>query len=105
MYADAIHSRSDGSTRIATFFLVLIALVVGYEVVFAGGPVAQSHGDLRLHALIGILPAGVVGVLYCTRIKGGGGPRSRSVLERLVLLLPVYVLFQVTPLPLQVVRV
>ena len=32
-------------------FLVGSGLIIGYAVIFAGGPVAQSHGDLRVHGV------------------------------------------------------
>jgi O-antigen ligase len=103
MYTDATNSRSLGASKTSIFFLALTSLIAGYVVVFSGGPIAQSHGDLRLHGLTGILLAGLLGILYCLTVKPA--PRLNSAIERLVLLLPAYALLQVTPLPLRLVRI
>jgi O-antigen ligase len=103
VYADATHARSSGGLKTAIFVLALTGLTAGYAIVFAGGPIAQSHGDLRIHGLISILLAGLLGILYCIAVKPA--PKRTSSLERLVLLLPAYALLQVAPLPLWAVRI
>ena len=97
------NAMSSGRSKTALLFLALSAVTVGYVVIFAGGPIAQSHGDLRLPGLIGILLAGVLGTLHCLFVKPA--PRFHSLVERLVLLVPAYALFQVLPLPLGVIRI
>lgn len=80
-------------------FLTLISFSVGYAVVFAAGPIAQSHGTLRTQELICILLLGLVATLFGLIRKpvAYGG--------KLIVLLPVYALFQILPLPLWLLRI
>ena len=92
----------SGSRIISVFFLVFAGLIVGFATVFAGGPVAQSPGELRTYALICCLLIGSLGVCYCTIVRP---LRLMSRLESLLFLVPVYAFCQVLPLPLKVVRI
>jgi len=102
MYADATYSSSAGA-RTALFFLALMTLIAAYAVVFAAGPIAQSHGDLRTQGLIVVLIVGLAGILFSLFIKPAH--RSNASLEIIILLVPAYALLQVTPLPLGVIRI
>ena len=96
------HYGFSRSRKTAYFFLTFAALVETLVTVLAGGPVSQSPGELRTYGLICCLLAGLLGVLYgCVRPTN----RSRWGIESWSLLVPLYALFQIIPLPLRILRI
>jgi O-antigen ligase len=102
MFSSVSNRESEPLSKTALFFLALVTITTGYAIVFAAGPVAQSHGDLRTKGLISILLAGILGGLFCFTIKSS--PPLGAGLDTLIFLLPAYGFFQVIPLPLRAVR-
>ena len=80
--------------------------MVGYGLLFAARPIAQSHGIWRERELVCILLAGLLGILHWAWSPRAKTAESRGgMTEWLPLLLPVFGLLQVVPLPLGVLRI
>jgi O-antigen ligase len=99
----ALGDRTSRSRRVATLFLVFAALIEGLATVLAGGPIAQSTGDLRTYVLICCLLAGLLGVSYWTFLRSSF--KCGSIFVWFSIVTPAYGLCQVVPLPINVVRV
>jgi O-antigen ligase len=85
--------------------LALAAIVAGYAVLFAANP-AQSHAQPRTHQFITVVMAGALGVIsWLWMLRTRSVSRSGRRLESLALLLPLYVLFQLLPLPVGLLRI
>jgi O-antigen ligase len=97
------HIRFSGGSKTALLFLALTTGIVGYSILAAAGPVAQSHGSLRVQALIVTSLAGLLGALYGIVLRPDF--KLGTKVTWLVFLMPAYVLFQTVPLPLWAVRI
>lgn len=96
-------SKSSNSRLATIFFLAFAGLIEGLVTLFAGGPIAQSHGEPRTWALICCVLAGLLGISYQLIIRPPYRLGSRP--ERLAFFVPVYAFCQILPLPIALVRV
>jgi O-antigen ligase len=86
--------------------MILASVLLGYGLLFATYPIAQSHQDLRDPELVCVVLAGVLGLAHWL-----GSLFARSVRRPpwrwawLAALTPAYALLQVIPLPLGLVRI
>lgn len=108
-----IHSDVDGEIRPSPSLrnwlaFLLIALALAYSVLVSGAPVAQAHGDDRLHQLVSMLMFGFLGLIYSLSRCFSRSARSSdagSRLRWLVFLLPSYAFFQAIPLPMWLIGI
>jgi O-antigen ligase len=92
----------EGGRIIPVLLLFALGAAVTGATVFAGGPIAQSHGDLRTQILYCLTAIGLPGFAYWAVTKRLCSPGSPVYL--LAFLLPAYAFWQTLPLPLAVIR-
>jgi hypothetical protein len=92
----------EGGRIIPVLLLFALGAAVTGATVFAGGPIAQSHGDLRTQILYCLTAIGLPGFAYWAVTKRLCSPGSPVYL--LAFLLPAYALWQTLPLPLALIR-